>query len=206
MLLEKLVLTGVRTASEPVSMCPFHLVGEHRHDFVVCPVNSFPLFPKSCGQTMSKERVVAAYRGVVTAAGIPTKKKTDGSSRVHELFARHVCRVVGAVWLYSTFRELYLVQVLHGGGLEQSNVTSRTLRCTRRLKLLPELWRHSLRLRSALGVNSRMLGLGIRTSSRLLMFVSVIETTFGPEAPCVRNLASTKSRDGCVYIVRLRHF
>ena len=30
-----------------------------------------------------------------------------------------------------------------------------------------------------------------------------LETTFGPEAPCVRNLASTESRDGCVHIVDL---
>ena len=89
---------------------------------------------------------------------------------------------------------------LHGRGLEQSNVTSRTLRCTRRLNLLLELWRRSLRLRSALEVNSRMLGLGTRTSSRLLMFVSVIWKQL-PEAPFVRNLVSTKFRGGCVHIV-----
>ena len=120
MLLVKLVLTGVFicTASELVLICPFHLFvdrcarmeGLFGHDFVVCPAHSSTFFPNLSGQTMIKDHVVAAYRGVIAAARIPTKT-TDALGRVHELVAGRACRVVGAVWLYSTVRELYLVQV-----------------------------------------------------------------------------------------------
>ena len=75
------------------------------------------LFPSRTGRTLLKADVVNAYRAVVAEAGIQTTE-IDGTGRVRQRIGGHLCRVVGAVWLYSTLRELYLVQLFARWGFQ----------------------------------------------------------------------------------------
>ena len=115
---------------------------------------------------------------------MPTKT-TDASGRVHELFAGHVCRVVGAVWLSSTLRESYLVQVFARWGsraiqryVQDSPLYTQAEFAPRAMEAFT-----SAQVRA----RSKLQDVGI-VNQDLITSLDVrlrnLETTFGPDAPC----------------------
>ena len=70
--------------------------------------SQLPLFPSKTGVIMKKAEVVHTDR--VQQAGVQLVAE-DGAGRPRQRFGGHVCRVVGAVWLFRTLGELYLVQL-----------------------------------------------------------------------------------------------
>ena len=206
-------IAGVR---HPV--CPYHLFKEYLSLIIGVfgcdiedPVRAFPLFPTSNGATLHKHHVVAAYREVIAHAGVNTTK-IDGQGRVRQRFGGHVCRVVGAIWLFKHLKELYLVQLFARWGsksieryiqsaplrnqssfaarvlssltLEEVERRARTAKSTNVVEAAPSINNHSPDLLDSLQ----------RRLARL-------EVSVGDRAPCVRNLVSRKSTGGCVHKV-----
>ena len=61
--------------------------------------SNLPLFPARNGDMLLKHQVITAYRSVIAISGTaPTM--IDGIGNTRQRVGGHVCRVVGAVWLY----------------------------------------------------------------------------------------------------------
>ena len=212
--------------------CPYHMFV----DYFRVPAAKFgedfdsihrnlPLFPSSLGATLLKKHVIEAYRTVIKKAGVATTK-VDALGVTRQRFGGHVCRVVGAVWLYQTLGELYLVQLFARWGSQaitryvqnsplrqQSSFAARAL-----TNFSAEQVRQSLHKEHA-SPGSITEYMALRTvvaqlppaltedKSELWKAmehrVARLEGSVGERAACVRNLASPKSLDGCVHLIDL---
>lgn len=86
------------------------LLGQLFGDDFNSPGRGLPLFPTRGWQTMTKALVVEAYQHTIALTGEPLQR-ADGEGRLRDRFGGHVCRVIGAAWLYSTLGDIYLVQL-----------------------------------------------------------------------------------------------
>ena len=105
--------------------CPYHLFVDYMAvltakfgDDCCSPPRNFPLFPSVRGATLLKKHVITAYRTVIHKAGIATTT-TDGLGNVRQRFGGHICRVVGAVWLFQTLKECTWCNCSRDGALMQ---------------------------------------------------------------------------------------
>ena len=206
-------------------VCPLHLFRDYISVIIMKfghkiqdPSESFPLFPSAAGKTLLKRYVVAAYRLVLQRAGIATLT-SDASGRPRQRFAGHVCRVVGAVWLFSTLRELYLVQLFARWGSqaiaryiqlsplqEQHNFAARAMhafsihqvRQQVRQRLAIESSERSTSCQDIIkDIFTAMRQHQQQLSKTIEQRIQVLESTVG--AAGIRNLASSKSKNGCVW-------
>ena len=92
--------------------------------------SNVPLFPARNGDMLLKHQVITAYRSVIAISGAaPTM--IDGIGNTRQRVCGHVCRVVGAVWLYPEPRGSPTSCSCSLGGIAGlSRGTSQTLRCT----------------------------------------------------------------------------
>ena len=166
---------------------------------------------------LQKVRLSSSYRETLRKAGVSTKG--DGKGIQRERFGGHVCRVTGAVWLYATLKELYLVQLFSRWG---------SMAVARYVQDSPLLHQHEFAARAMQSfaiqqVRKQFKGNQNQTSdlvairdavcktadtvppadSELLLTVQrrlrALEVSVGTDAPCVRNIASPKTRQGCVH-------
>ena len=95
--------------------CPFHAAARHlrRLDMFEEPLGkraSFA-FPSPSGLELSKAKVVASFRMVLSAVGVPLHRP-DEADRPMPRFHGHCARVSGAQWLISLGLALHLVMLL----------------------------------------------------------------------------------------------
>ena len=116
------------------SVCPFFCV-------ILCTLgcqvgpgfdtiqSNLPLFPARNGDMFLKHQIITAHRSVIAISGTaPTM--IDGIGNTRQRVGGHVCRVVGAVWLYQNLEDLHFVQLFARWSRRLSRGTSQTLRCT----------------------------------------------------------------------------
>ena len=216
---------GCACVTERSPACPYHamidylaILVEKFGDTFNVPSRSLPLFPDGFGNTLTKSQVVSSYRETLRKAGVSTTK-SDGKGIQRERFRGHVCRVTGAVWLYATLKELYLVQLFARWG---------SMAVARYVQDSPLLHQHEFaaqamqsfsiqQVRKQLKGNQNQISdlAAIRDAvyktantvppadSELLLTVQrrlrALEVSVGTDAPCVRNIASPKTRQGCVH-------
>ena len=172
----------------------------------------------------ARERLSIPYRTMSSTPSLGTfaETKVDGQGRIQERFGGHVCRVIGAIWLFRTLKELYLVQLFARWGsqaitryVQDSPLRKQAEFASVALQAFSaEQMRHALRIEGCLSTVRIPAPQLLAAVKRVLPALTAdqkelwqtmearlarLEGSVGDEAACVRNLGSPKTAGGCVH-------